>query len=209
MIEVMTDINKNDEVYAKKELKMFGHIFANEGDYFKIGDISDNQIKLTSDKIDLMLDINTFSNHFEKKKIEVKNSNKPHEYDIDKIVESILEHSTIYNTVSFDRCLVVSCKLPSGFIITETSYGCNHEELDTEKEFAYCIDKIKAKIAELETYRIMVDEYEYDCWSNDFCCCDCHDCYLDDMPECFDLERCYDCEDQYDCDCFSNYVKDM
>ena len=208
MVKVTTDINKNDEVYAKKELKMFGHVFANEGDYFKIGEINDNQIKLTSDKIDLMLDTNTFSEHFAKKEIEAKNSNKSVEYDINKIVENILEYSEIIETVAFDKCFLVSCKLPSGFVITEYSYCCNNKEIDKEKEYECCMEKIKSKIAELETYRIMVDEYEYDCWSND-CCCDCEDCCSEYIPECFDLERCYDCEDQYDCGCFSNYIKDM
>lgn len=199
MVKV-TNIKNNDEVFAKKELKMFGNVFANEGDCFKVYDINDNHVKITSDKIDLFLDTNTFHEHFEKKTIENNKSGYIASYDIDKTVQNVLDWSELDKYTAFDNHVVVSCKLPNGFIITESA--------NTEKD---CIEKIKNKIAELETYRIMTDEYEYDCWMEDVCVCDsgvcdCDDCSNDiKMADCFDAHRCLDCEDSDGCECYDYY----
>ena len=194
MVEV-TNINKNDEVYAKNELKMFGNVFAKEGDCFKVYDMNDKHVKITSDKIDLFLDTNTFYEHFKKKVVENKKEVDVPSYDMDKNVQNILDWSELDKHSAFGKQIVMSCKLPNGFIITEHA--------NTEKE---CIEKIKHKIEELETYRIMTDEYEYQCWMDDVCCCDCDDCNNDiEMAECFDANRCLDCEDSAGCECYDYY----
>lgn len=194
MVEV-TNINKNDEVYAKKELKMFGNVFAKEGDCFKVYDMNDKHVKITSDKIDLFLDTNTFYEHFKKKVVENKKEDNVPSFDMDKNVQNILDWSEFDKYTAFGKQIAMSCKLPNGFIITEHA--------NTEKE---CVEKIKRKIEELETYRIMTDEYEYQCWMDDVCCCDCDDCNNDiEMAECFDPHRCLDCEDSAGCECYDYY----
>lgn len=205
MVEVTTNIKNGDEVFAKKELEMFGHVFANEGDYFKVDNVSNEKVKLTSDKIDLMLDRNTFDEHFSKKVEQANNDkNTGYFYSSKGYIKNIVDSSDIARSVVFNSCLIVACKLPNGYVIVE-SCPCVNADDEKSKEIAYslCMDKIYEKIEELESYVIVNNEYEYECWEENNCTCD--ECGYGEMPECFDMERCLDCEESSSCDCWDAY----
>lgn len=141
--------------------------------------------------------------HFEKVKEEAKT-------EIPEITEEyiaeIMENSEFEVHTVFDKCTIVSCRLPNGFVITESSACVNPENYDENLGADICFDKIAEKIWELEAYRLQQHLWEE---SNDYCpcCCgDCEECECDDdeFDECLDTDLdCDDCED-FDCPYNSN-----
>ena len=106
----------------------------------------------------------------------------------------------------FDKCTIVSCRLPNGFVITETSACVSPENYDEELGIDICFNKIAEKIYELEAYRLqqMLYEEEVGC-----CCenCDGRFCMHeeeeeeeeDEFDECLDTDLdCDECDD-YGC----------
>lgn len=93
-------------------------------------------------------------------------------------VEDILSHSNVIVHNVFDKCTVVACKLPSGFVIVESSACVNPDDYDEETGVDICLNRILDRIYEMEAYRIQNETWE----SNRGCdgygcdCCDCEDC---------------------------------
>lgn len=71
-----------------------------------------------------------------------------------KHIDDIMEQSSFETTTLLNRVTIVSCVLPNGFIITESS-ACNDEEnFDIELGTKICKQKIKNRLYELEGYSI-------------------------------------------------------
>lgn len=117
-------------------------------------------------------------------------------------IEAILAHSDITVDTVFDKCTVVTCKLPNGFVIVESSACVSPENYDEEMGISICIDKIADKVWELEGYRLQEELYRNSIGIDIF---DCNDCYCDECPcvESYDEEEdeCLDCDDCDDYDC--------
>ena len=115
-------------------------------------------------------------------------------------IDNIIANSVVTVDTVFDKCTIVSCKLPNGFVIVESSACVSPENYDEDMGINICLSKIEDKIWELEGYRLQC-ELNGDCGC---CCddCDCDDEYDDedeDEVECFDYDLdCDDCDD-YDC----------
>ena len=108
------------------------------------------------------MDISTFERYFEKveeKVEEVKEFEVP--YVSEEAINEILDHSKFDVYTVFDKCTVVSCQLPNGFVVTESSACVSSENYDEECGFDICYNKIFNKIWELETYRLQNDIYEW------------------------------------------------
>lgn len=75
-------------------------------------------------------------------------------------IEEIIEDSCIESTTVFDKCTIVSCKLPNGFVIVESSACVSPDNYDEEVGFDICMDRIADKIWELEGYKLQSDLYE-------------------------------------------------
>ena len=101
-----------------------------------------------------------------------------------KMVEKILMDSHIEVMTIFDKCTIVACQLPNGFVIVESSACVSPENYDEEAGISICIDKIADKVWELEGYKLQDALYE------EFEC----DCNCDECP----YEEC--CEDEEDDD---------
>lgn len=140
--------------------------------------------------------------HFEKfveKKIEAPTITE--EY-----IAEIMENSEFEIHTVFDKCTVVSCRLPNGFVITESSACVSPENYDKDTGAEICFDKIADKIWELEGYRL-----QQWLWENECCCEECDGCTCeeecdkcDECDECLDTDLdCDDCED-FDCPFNSN-----
>lgn len=132
--------------------------------------------------------------------------------EVPKITEEyimeIMENSEFETTTVFDKCTIVSCRLPNGFVITESSACVNPEDYDVEIGEEICIDKIADKIWELEAYRLqqwlweekMFEDCPHGC--DDCVNCTCGDCETD---ECLDTDL--DCDDCNNHNCHFNSKK--
>ena len=137
------------------------------------------------------MDITTFNEHF--KKVEDMTAEVEIPTITEEYIAEIMENSDFEVHTVFDKCTVVSCRLPNGFVITESSACVSPENYDKDMGADICFDKIADKIWELEAYRLQ----QY-LWEEEFhcpCCCgDCEECEYDD--ECLDTDLdCDDCDD--------------
>ncbi|MBO5828745.1 MAG: hypothetical protein J6R59_09870 [Paludibacteraceae bacterium] len=131
-------------------------------------------------------------------------------------VEEIFAKSEIKTETVFGKCTIVSCKLPNGFVIVESSACVSPENYDEAMGIHICFDRIKNKIWELEGYRLQSEIYENDMEVNECCCGYCDECNNeccyddcddfdydefedDDFDECLDTDL--DCDDCDDIEC--------
>ena len=63
-------------------------------------------------------------------------------------------------TTVFDKCTVVSAKLPNGFVLVEYSACVDKENYDVDLGYEICKKKIINKIWELEGYRLQQKIYK-------------------------------------------------
>lgn len=120
-------------------------------------------------------------------------------------IADIMENSEFEIHTVFDKCTVVSCRLPNGFVITESSACVSPENYDEDTGAEICFDKIANKIWELEAYRL-----QQLMWENERCCDECEGCPCDDEDCCedeieveIDVDE-VDCEHCDDYNCLSN-----
>lgn len=176
-----TNISINDKFITVKPMWFIG-----EGTIITITNISeDNIISFTfgeNNSSNGYMDYNTFNDHF--KKIE---ENPEPTFAIPTItqehISSIMEESDFEINTVFNKCAIVSCQLPNGFVIVESIHCNNEDEYDEEEAVDICFDKIARKIWELESYRLHCEVYEAE--MNDCCCYECDGCPCDG-----------DCEDE-------------
>ena len=95
-------------------------------------------------------------------------------------IEEIMENSIYDIQTVFDKCTIVSCQLPNGFVIVESSACVSPENYDEEMGAEICYDKIERKIWELEGYRLQEELYQLHQNEVDECPCTCNDC--DECP---------------------------
>ncbi len=70
--------------------------------------------------------------------------------DIDKIIASSkFEVRTI-----FDKVTLAACRLPSGFVLTESSGAVDIANYDEEQGKRICLQKIESQLWKLEGYRL-------------------------------------------------------
>ena len=70
-------------------------------------------------------------------------------------IDDLLKESEIIVEKKFDSMTVVWCKLPSGFILHETSACIDPDNYDEEIGKEICMEQIKHKLWELEGYALM------------------------------------------------------
>ena len=181
------NINVGDKIVAKKSTWM-----VDEGRVGEVTESTDNFVSFVFDgnpKVNCKMDFNTFNEYFEKvvEEIEVPAINEEH-------IAEIMENSEFEIHTMFDKCTVVTCKLPNGFVITESSACVSPENYDKDLGAEICFKKISDKIWELEAYRLQQWLWE----ENNYCpcCCgDCEECEYDD-DECLNTDLdCDDCND--------------
>lgn len=113
-----------------------------------------------------------------------------------KMVEKIMVDSHIKAMTIFDKCTIVACQLPNGFVIVESSACVSPENYDKETGVSICLDKIADKIWELEGYKLQDTLYEeFDCN------CDCDECpYNDECEEDDEYNDEYEDDEELNCD---------
>ena len=187
-------INNGDKFVATKKLW-----FIDEGVVITVTDVSeDNIISFAfGENSTGYMDSVTFEKYFEK--VEPENPENLEEYDeivveiTDEYIDEIMQDSEFEIRTVCDKCAVVSCKLPNGFVIVESAYCPDAEDYDEDVYADICFDKIAVKIVELETYRIQENAHRgmYD---------DCDECHCDeDEDDDFIEPDCEGCTD-YGCE---------
>ena len=112
-------------------------------------------------------------------------------------VDKIIDEAHINVTTVFNKCTVVACQLPSGFVIVESSACTDPESYDKDMGIEICLNRIRSRICEMEAYRIADEAWDKEDFyddSEDYCV-DCKICH-DNGGWCTD---CLD-EDEDDCD---------
>lgn len=69
-------------------------------------------------------------------------------------VDNIIKHSEIDVKTVFDKVTVVTCKLPNGFVLVESSGAVSKVNYDEDMGKEICMDHIESKIWELEGYHL-------------------------------------------------------
>lgn len=90
------------------------------------------------------------------------------------MVDYILDNSDIDVVTMFDKCTVVACRLPNGFIIVESSACVDPDNYNKELGKKICMKKIEDKVWELEGYLLQEKVYEND--YDEYVNYDCEDC---------------------------------
>ena len=111
-------------------------------------------------------------------------------------IEEIMENSEYEFYTAFDKCTIVACRLPNGFVIVESSACVDPKNYDVDKGIDICLDKIMNKLWELEGYNLTVllngdnitrDIFE-DTFEEDFgdrCDYECDECDCRDLCDLF------------------------
>lgn len=70
----------------------------------------------------------------------------------DNFIDEIMDKSEFVTCKVFDKCTVVACKLPNGFVIVESSSCVDPDDYDEDIGIENCLSRIETKICELEAY---------------------------------------------------------
>ena len=118
------------------------------------------------------MDFASFKEHFEK----VEDTEEEAPRITEEYIAEIIDNSEFEINTVFDKCTVVSCRLPNGFVIVESSACVSKDDYNEEYGTEICLNKITNKIWELEAYRLQQALYE----GNVECPCECDNC--DECP---------------------------
>lgn len=174
-------INVGDKLVVTKNMSGF----FNEGDIVEVTNVNENMVSFACYNADTeshiriarsgQMDVDTCSQYFTK--FEEENEE---EITIPTITEEyiaeIMENSEFKTFTTFDKCTIVSCRLPNGFVITESSACVSPENYDAEYGADICFDKIATRIWELEAYRLQQHLWEEEVMEMEECPCDCNNC---------------------------------
>lgn len=164
------NINVGDKIVAKKSTWI-----ADEGKVGNVTDVTETHVCFTFDGnpvVNCKMDFDTFNIYFAKVEEETEVLRITEEY-----IDEILENSEFNIWTEFGKCTVVSCQLPNGFVITESSACVYTDDYNAEIGEEICKKKIKDKVWELEAYRLQQylweTEMENHCNDCDGCPCGC------------------------------------
>ena len=186
-------VANGDKLIVEKNVEPFLH----EGDVVEITNVTDDGVISFAfgDGLHMgVMSADELESHF--KKVEEDEGVKPTEITEEYIAE-IMDNCNFEIHTAFGKCTIVSCRLPNGFVITESSACVNPEDYDEGLGADICFNKIADKIWELEAYRLQQELYETGMVCNCECCdnCPCEECE-EEFDECLDTDLdCDDCED--------------
>lgn len=196
-VRITNMLNNGDKLIVTKAVAPF----LNEGDIVEVTNVSEDGI-ISFAFGDKFMHMGVMNNaeceaHFEKVVETVEEAPAiTQEY-----IDEIMENSEFEVHTVFGKCTVVSCRLPNGFVIVESSACVSPDNYDEKVGTEICIGKIEDKIWELEGYRLQQWMFENTCCCEECCDCECeHNNY--EECECFECDECNECEDCrcYDCE---------
>lgn len=164
---------KGDKIITTKEV--FG---ISKGEVFEVTNVKDNLVefekKMGNGKFTSAMSYNLMKECFEKYEEPISVS----PFVDGDYIEWLIDNSEFDIQTVFDKCTVVSCKLPNGFVVVESSACVSPKNYNKEIGVEICMDKITDKIWELEGYKLqsMLYEEETEC---PYGCDDCDECPCD------------------------------
>lgn len=175
-------INKGDKYIMTKKIGFINRV----GEAFVVDYVDEHVVHFSynNDNGTLIISANMVNDYFEKYEEPKKNYTVTNE-----MIEHIMNDSKITVQTVFDKCTIVSCQLPNGFVIVESSACVDPNNYDEKMGTEICMKKITDKVWELEGYRLQQMMYE----DSNKCTCDgdCDTC----NPDVFS-ERCpFHCND--------------
>lgn len=110
------------------------------------------------------------------------------------VIDELMESCDIAVTTAFDKCTIVACKLPNGFVIVESSSCVDPANYDEDMGVDICMKNIEKKLWELEGYllqnKLYMDGITFDDDDDDLeCDGDCENCELFDRDDDDDTEK--------------------
>lgn len=69
-------------------------------------------------------------------------------------IKDIIDNSEIEFSTIFEKCTLATCKLPNGFVLTETSGAVDRSNYDFEIGKQVCMQKITDQVWMLEGYSL-------------------------------------------------------
>lgn len=108
------------------------------------------------------------------------------------VIDELMESCDIAVTTAFDKCTIVACKLPNGFVIVESSSCVDPANYDEDMGVDICMKNIEKKLWELEGYllqnKLYMDGVTFDDDKSDDtdyleCDGDCENCDLFDRDD--------------------------
>lgn len=171
-------VKKGDKVRLVEEMAFFKNVgevcevVEVIDDKYVVFTFGDNGVRVGA------TDMNSFKKHFEiykEPEEETEAISVSPEY-----IKSLVDNSDITVDTKFDKCTVVTVRLPNGFVLTESSACVDPLNYDADMGYEICMESITEKVWELEAYRLQCDLYEamldescgFDCYLNDECeCC--------------------------------------
>lgn len=109
------------------------------------------------------------------------------------VIDELMDSCDIAVTTAFDKCTIVACKLPNGFVIVESSSCVDPANYDEDMGVDICMKNIEKKLWELEGYllqnKLYMDGITFDDDDDDLeCDGDCDNCDLFDRDDDDDIE---------------------
>lgn len=112
------------------------------------------------------------------------------------VIDELMESCDIAVTTAFDKCTIVACKLPNGFVIVESSSCVDPANYDEDMGVDICMKNIEKKLWELEGYllqnKLYMDGITFDDDDDDDdnleCDGDCENCDLFDRDDDDDID---------------------
>lgn len=103
------------------------------------------------------------------------------------VIDELMESCDIAVTTAFDKCTIVACKLPNGFVIVESSSCVDPANYDEDMGVDICMKNIEKKLWELEGYllqnKLYMDGITFDDDDDIECDGDCENCDLFDSDD--------------------------
>lgn len=103
------------------------------------------------------------------------------------VIDELMESCDIAVTTAFDKCTIVACKLPNGFVIVESSSCVDPANYDEDMGVDICMKNIEKKLWELEGYllqnKLYMDGITFDDDDDIECDGDCENCDLFDRDD--------------------------
>lgn len=182
-------LKKGDKIVLKTPMG----VFTNVGEICPVLDVSENNVITFSFGNGMhmgCMSADEYERYFDK--YEEPKVNTVTQEQIDEIIDN----SEIEAWTVFDKCTIVVCKLPNGFVLVESSACVDPANYDEEMGVEICMDKITDKIWELEGYKL---QNEAASKTNKYSCHECSCCDEEDDEEDEDIyDECLDTD--LDCD---------
>jgi hypothetical protein len=161
-------------------------------------------VTLYSDKEEEYYSMSTemLEKYFEKIEFEEVEDDFDEEYEH---ILDIMDEAEYAAFKVFDKCTIVACKLPNGYVMVEASSCVDPSDYDSDIGIEMCMERLEDKVKAMEAYRRCEEAYELseseDCCECSLSCKGCSGCAEEEHDEEDCVYTDLDCDDCKDTSC--------